>query len=182
MGQCQKWHASLQNTLKNHPGFAYDESNPDHNYYAVLPKFWYSIDQITMPFVVGIDDTWAYEGTWPTNVAQPGSGLEKMMEIIQVIHQMGGEQPKNISSSSVAQGGGGGYETEKLAHHPSINVYFQKKACYDREFNIEWADTHLSEIYYKQQLDPETGGRYNLLLFSENLYGHKTDLYNQTFK
>ena len=41
----------------------------------------------------------------------------------------------------------------------SVRVYFQKKAWVNREFCVDWANTHLREILEKYHWDEDTGVR-----------------------
>ena len=76
---------------------------------------------------------------------QPGSSIDKRIASIRIIELVEGYQSKNICI--IFHGAGKLIsEKEKLAYHPTVKVYWQKKACNNMKFNVYWAETHVADI------------------------------------
>ena len=131
-----------------------------------------------LTFFLFVDKNWEDEGTDPTNVVQPGYRLEKFMASIQVIHNIEGCQPNNIGN--ILHGTIKTYETDHLGYQPPEKLYWYRKDGENKKFNMEGEENHLEYISDKKYWFPETGVRYNLMIFTVRLDEDITYLYNQT--
>ena len=104
----------------------------DSNWGRFRPSNRFNVDQSPLPFVIDHKRTYEvieekeqrYNKVW---IQQPGSGLDKRQCTLQVCVRAEGKQPK---LAIIFQGTGKGIkQSERLAYHPDVDVYFQILRC-----------------------------------------------------
>jgi len=159
-----KWHGSTRERLVR-TGLNDDY---DQKWGRFRPTNRFNVDQSPLPFVIDHKRTYEiiekkkqrYNKVW---IQQPGSGLDKRQCTLQVCIRAEGEQPK---LAIIFRGTGKGIkETERLAYHPDVDIYFQKNAWADTEFSVEWVNKTLAKVV-------EGVDRY--ALFLDNLTAQQT--------
>ena len=101
-----------------------------------VPNQRYNIDQPPLPFVVDVKRKYEqieYKHTKKIWIAQPGSGLDKRQDTLQIVTRAEGDQPR-IAIIFCGQGKRISLD-EKVAWHQDVDVYWQCNA---------WADTKVS--------------------------------------
>ena len=151
----QKWHATYRDRcIRPLPNRNPNPTNYDSKWGDFLPKQRLNVDQSPLPFVVNSKKTYEfvekgdkYHNTW---ISQPGSGLDKRQCTMQVMFRPEGNQPK---LGIIFRGKGRVTMDEKLAWHPSVDVFFQKNAWLDSEVCKKWIDSSLKRFAEEEHLD-----------------------------
>ena len=127
-------------------------------------------DQVPLPFVVSLSDTYEEKGKKEIWIRQNQAGLDKRFCTLELCFRPGPDQPK---PGAVFRGKGTRISAvEKAAWDERVHVMFQEKAWVDRKTN----DKYCTEIlcpYMAEKHPPEE----DKLLFCDNLDAQKT----QTF-
>ena len=135
------------------------------------PNMRFNVDQSPLPFVIDhkrtyevIEEDQRYRKVW---IQQPRSGLDKRQCTLQVCIRAEGEQPK---IAIIFRGTGKRLkESERLAYHPLVDVYFQANA---------WADTPVSVEWVEKTLKNSVKGLARFILFLDNLTAQNSDAFN----
>ena len=111
------------------------------------PSNRFNVDQSPLPFVIDHKRTYEviekkeqrYNKVW---IQQQGTGLDKRQCTLQVCVRAEGKQPK---LAIIFRGTGKGIkQTERMAYHPDVDIYFQKNTWADTAVSVEWANKTLA--------------------------------------
>ena len=155
------------------PGFQYNSSNTNKKGEYFPPEQRYGVNQIPMPVVFGMDNTWDDNGWVTTNVSQPDSGLHKRIFSIKVLHQISVPKPDQIYVIfSVA--GNIISDVNKIYYSNNVRIYWQEKVRADVNFCRKWEMYYLEIVSYKYHLKRGNINRDCLFLFKNRMHGQIT--------
>ena len=159
----KEWHSNFHQLLgspasrtkkrKTDPAEFVDAIERSPKWGRFLPSERYNVDQSPLPFAVQLDKTFEDLGASEVWISQPGSGLEKRQATLQCCFRCPDTPDGDVDSEGnvlevprpqprpaiIFRGQGFVPKAEKAAHHPGIDVYWQKCAWADRKFCVEWA-------------------------------------------
>ena len=123
--RCQRFHSSFRHMLRTHGGYEFVAGDATCKYGCFPPECRWAVDQVPLPLVLGLDSTWADEGSGPVCVSQPSSSSDKRFCTIQVLFRQRGEQP---DIAVIFRGTGKKIpQAEKDMYADGVKVYWQKK-------------------------------------------------------
>ena len=130
-----------------------------------------------LPFVNGLNSTWADKGSKRVRISQPSSGLEKRQCTLQLCY---GPGERLYRPAVISLGTGKRINAvEKAAWHPDMDVYWQGSAWADSAFYNSWAvNTYRKGVCGSSTAAPEE----QFFFFADNLYGQTTDEFKRVFK
>ena len=123
-----------------------------------------------LPFVNGLNSTWADKGSKRVRISQPSAGLEKRQCTLQLTFGPG----QRVYRPAVIFRGSGirVSAVERAAWHPGVDIYWQGCAWADSAFCNSWAGNTFRKGVCGASIEvPEKES----ILFADNLYGQTTD-------
>ena len=126
------------------------------------------MDQLTLPIVIGLDDTWDTKGSLgPVCFSQPGAGSEKSVCYIKLCFCQRGIQP---NTTVIFWGTGRGIvDFDKQAYEDDVLLFWKNKAWANRRVFLEWENIHTHQISVDHHTE-EYGSKEYLVILQDNLY------------
>ncbi|CAB1096862.1 unnamed protein product [Ectocarpus sp. CCAP 1310/34] len=110
-----------------------ESRNPKYGQFQLWERL--NVDQVPLPFVNGLINTWEKTGALRVAISQHFAGLEKRKCTMQVIF---GPGEKTMRISVIFRGQGKRISrVEKAAYHKDVGVFFQENAWADQTFCME---------------------------------------------
>ena len=130
-----------------------------------------------LPFVNGLNSTWADKGSKRVRISPPSGGLEKRQCTLQLCF---GPGERLYRPAVIFRGTGTRVSAvEKAAWHTGVDVYWQGCAWADSGFCNFWA----GNIFRKAVCGGSTvAPKEQSVLFADNLYGQTTDEFKRVLK
>ena len=172
----EKWHSTLRER-----GIRTGTTDPNYfkKWGSFLPHQRLNVDQSPLPFAR--ETTMTQEEIQPRDkenkekriwTAQPNTGDSKRFCTLQISFRPTGQQPR---IAIIFRGQGLRISAvEKKTWDPDVDVYFQKNACANKMFSLEWVERTLKPFVYKDTR--------KFILFLDNLSAHVHSNFRDTIK
>lgn len=168
-GDISNFHINLRVLLGSNGGAV-----KDPKWGRFPPKNRYNFDQVPLPFVIDLDDTYEERGADRVWIRQNAAGMDKRFCTLQLCFRPGYDQMK---PTIIFRGQGQRItQVEKRLWDPRVTVMWQPKAWADREFSNAWAREHLCPTIATQNPGEEC------IAFCDNLDSQITKEFLNTLK